>query len=155
MLLDIWGEKHGVNPEAIQELKLFMGYSGTEAAIIQGESESAIQARVRLKTSQLGWRFWRNNVGAVQTEDGRFIRYGLANDSRRMNSSVKSGDLIGIRPLLIKPEHVGHTIGQFGSIEVKRAGWKFTGNDRETAQGAWCNLITSLGGYSKFSTGEV
>ena len=40
----------------------------------------------------------------------RFVRYGLCKGS---------ADLIGIRPVLITPEMVGTTIGQFVGLEVK------------------------------------
>jgi hypothetical protein len=49
---------------------------------------------------------------------------------------------------------VGHTIAQFGSVEAKRPGWRYTGTPKEVAQAAWLALIVRLGGYATFSTGE-
>ena len=108
-------------------------------------SESGILSDIRLEASELGARLWRNNVGATYTPEGHFIRYGLANDSAQLNKAIKSADLIGIRPVLINPAHVGTIIGQFISREVKPATWRFTGTDRERAQMAWAELILSLG----------
>ena len=118
-------------------------------------SESSAQAAVRLAASQSGARLWRNNIGAGKLENGSYIRWGLANDSSAVNARVKSGDLIGIRPVLITPEHVGRTLGVFVSREVKHPGWRFHPNDeREAAQQRWIDLVNSLGGDAAFTTGE-
>ena len=116
-------------------------------------SETATQQAIRLEASRQGVRLFRNNNGACKDETGRLIRYGLGNDSAQVNRALKSSDLIGITPILVTPEHVGMTHGIFTSIEVKREGWKYTGTSREVAQGAWIDLIISLGGKGQFSTG--
>lgn len=117
-------------------------------------SESGISSDIRLEASQLGYRLWRNNVGAAHTSTGQFIRFGLANDSTQLNRVIKSADLIGIRPILITPAHVGMTIGQFISREVKKPSWKYTGTERERAQLAWAELVNSLGGDACFTIGR-
>lgn len=119
----------------------------------RGKSEAWAQSAVRLEASVKGVKLFRNNVGVLEDKTGRPVRYGLANDSASMNALLKSGDLIGVRPLLIRPEHVGHTFGQFVSREIKAPGWQFTGSGREAAQLAWCNLINSCGGDAAFATG--
>lgn len=112
-------------------------------------AESSVQAQQRLLASQWGWRLWRNNVGVLVDINGRPVRFGLANESKQMNQQYKSGDLIGIAPRLILPEHVGHTIGQFVSVESKHPDWRPTpGDERYQAQCRWRNLILSLGGYA-------
>lgn len=116
-------------------------------------SEAAVGVQVRLEASRLGIRLWRNNVGAGYMQDGSFIRWGLCNDSAAVNAKIKSADLIGIRPVLITPEMVGRTIGQFVSREVKAADWRWRGTDRERAQLAWAELVNSLGGDAAFTTG--
>ena len=70
-----------------------------------------------------------------------------------MNESLKSSDLIGIRPVLIDPTYVGRTLGQFVAIECKRPGWVFGNTKREQAQHNFLSLIESLGGHGRFSTG--
>jgi len=117
-------------------------------------SEADAQARVRLLASQAGCRLWRNNVGAGYLKDGTFARWGLANESTAMNRAMKSADLIGVRPILITLDHVGMTIGQFVSREVKASGWRYRGNEHERAQQNWATLINSLGGDARFTTGE-
>jgi len=116
-------------------------------------SEAAVQALLRQEASRMGLRLWRNNVGAGVLADGSFIRWGLANDSKALNESIKSADLIGIRPLLITPDHVGTVVGQFVSREVKSPEWRWRGTDREKAQARWADLVNSLGGDACFATG--
>ena len=116
--------------------------------------ETDAQAQVRLLASKDGARLWRNNVGAGALQDGTFVRWGLANESSAMNKALKSADLIGLRPVLITPEHVGRVLGVFVSREVKRPGWRYSGTERETAQAAWRDLINRLGGDAEFTTGE-
>lgn len=113
-------------------------------------AESSVQAEIRLLASQRGWRLFRNNVGVLINPDtGRPVRFGLANDSKQMNAAYKSGDLIGIMPLVITPEHVGRTLGVFASIECKHPDWRPTpGDERYQAQCRWRDLILSLGGYA-------
>ena len=117
-------------------------------------NETDAQNLVRLAASAAGTRLWRNNVGGGVRQDGTFLRWGLANDSTQMNKQIKSGDLIGIRPVLVMPGDVGRVIGQFVSREVKRPGWKFRGTEREMAQQRWIDLVRSLGGDAAFTTGE-
>lgn len=117
-------------------------------------SETSIQTLIRLEASQKGCILFRNNVGAGTLDNGSFIRWGLANDSAQLNERLKSADLIGIRPILITPGHVGRVIGQFLSREVKAAGWKWTGTKRELAQQQWADLVNRMGGDALFATGE-
>lgn len=151
MHLFAWAKRHGVSPQALQELTQVFGLNDPES--ISGESEAAIQVRVRLHASGQGARLWRNNVGAYQSEAG-FVRYGLCNESKAMNDAIKSSDLIGIRPVLIRPEHVGTTIGQFMAREVKKGGWHYTGTPREVAQLKFLEIVTALGGDAKFTNGS-
>ena len=127
-------------------------------SIHQGESsemsESGVQSRVRLEASKRSIYLWRNNVGAGQLKEGnRFIRFGLANDSKQLNSVIKSGDLIGFRALTIGPELVGRTVAQFVSREIKHADWKYSGSLEECAQLQWASLINAQGGDAKIVTG--
>ena len=117
-------------------------------------NEADVQNLVRLAASKLGVRLFRNNVGASLLANGSFVRWGLANDSAEMNRVIKSADLIGIRPVVITPEHVGTTLGQFVSREIKAPNWIARDTDRERAQRAWATLVNSLGGDAAFTSGE-
>ena len=154
MVIDEWAKRWGVSVEALEDLRRELGAVRTDPDSRTGGSEADVQVRVRLEASRKGSRLFRNNVGACYTSEGSFIRYGLANDSKKMNDKLKSSDLIGIRPTVILPGMVGATIGQFLAREVKRPGWKYTGTKREQAQLNFLDLIASLGGDARFITEE-
>lgn len=151
MNLSSWAAKYGIPNAAIAELVELVGATAQPR---DDTSEAAVLAQVRLEASEKGMRLYRNNVGACYDDKGNFIRYGLANDSEKLNKAVKSGDLIGIRPVLITPAHVGQVIGQFVSRECKRGNWRYTGTDREQAQLAWNMHIAALGGDAAFCNGR-
>lgn len=151
-----WAIKHGVSAEALQELNIIFGIHDNvikHNVDLNNQSEKSVQNRERLKASEEGSRLWRNNIGAAKLADGRFLRWGLCNDSEKINKRIKSSDLIGIKPILIKQEHVGSVIGQFMAIETKPSYWRYSGTDHEIAQLAFIQLISSLGGDARFSNG--
>lgn len=154
-MLDEWAAEWQIDPRAVASLRACMGVMPTAREVPPEQAnhlEAAVSQRIRLSEARAGTHLWRNNVGAMQDEGGRWVRFGLANDSKQMNETFKSGDLIGCRPVVIDPHMVGWTLGQFVSFEAKRPGWKFTGTDREVAQLKWAELVNSLGGYACFRT---
>jgi hypothetical protein len=154
MNLEAWAIQWGVPYAALADLRDRMRLAGGDYMDDKaGESEAAVQAQVRLEASRKGVLLWRNNVGALKDERGVMVRYGLANTSKGENKVLKSADLIGVRPVLIGPQHVGQLLGQFVSREVKEKGWTYSGTEREQAQLAWANLILSCGGDASFCTG--
>lgn len=157
MMLEEWAIQWGVPHAALMDLRARMGLHaalGQPQHEADGHSESWATAKVRMEASRKGVVLWRNNNGAGTLEDGSFLRWGLANDSKKVNEVLKSGDLIGIRPVAITPAHVGRTIGQFVSREMKPPGWTYKATEREVAQLEWANLIVSRGGDAGFATGE-
>lgn len=115
-------------------------------------SEAAVQQDIRLAAARRNAYLWRNNSGAFQDERGNFIRYGLANDSKKLNEEIKSSDLIGPTPVIVTQEMVGRTIAVFTAVEVKPAGWTGVRSARERAQAKFIALVRSLGGYAGFAT---
>ncbi len=150
MTLYEWSKRWDLSDAAMAELyhvfNIDTGPSGNSC-----QSEAAVQTAVRLEASQVGGRLFRNNVGAYQDESGRWIRYGLANDSTQMNKIIKSADLIGIRPILITQQHIGLMIGQFVAREIKAGSWTYKDTEREQAQLTFLRLIASLGGDACFA----
>jgi hypothetical protein len=151
-----WAIKWGVPYEALEDLRCQFGMVQTEPeAHLSGDSEAAVQTRIRMEASRKGCRLWRNNIGATLDDRGNFIRYGLCNDSKQMSSKIKSSDLIGIKPVTITPDMVGTVIGQFLAREVKVGDWKYTGTPREKAQLKFIELVNGLGGDAAFASSEV
>lgn len=148
--LEQWALRWGLPPQALDELAIVSSTTGGN----EGMSESAVQSRVRLEASNKGVHLWRNNNGAGQLADGgRFIRFGLANDSMQLNKVLKSGDLIGGRRTRITPAMVGTTVLRFTSRECKHGDWKWSGTEEELAQLKWATLINSLGGDAQIVSG--
>jgi hypothetical protein len=78
--------------------------------------------------------FFRNQVGATHTPDGRLIRFGLC---------VGSSDLIGWVPLEITQDMVGQKVAVFAAVEVKKPGGKATED-----QINFIRNVTRAGGYA-------
>ena len=74
-------------------------------------------------------------MGTLVDSRGIPVRFGLAKGS---------GDLIGIKQIVITQEMVGSTIGQFWSVEVKTKKGKPT-----QFQLDWQNMVNKLGGYAE------
>lgn len=104
-------------------------------------SEQTLQAVIRAEAARMGVYLWRNNSGVLRDDRGVPVRFGLGNDSPRLNAALKSSDLIGIAPG-----------GRFVAIEVKAPGWRGVRTDRERAQEAFINLVRGAGGIAGFVT---
>lgn len=114
--------------------------------------ESATTSHIRLAAAQNGIELWRNNVGAFQDETGRWVRYGLCNDSPKLATLVKSSDYIGITPVLVTPEMVGQTVGVFTAVEMKASDWVFSVKDeRSVAQKRFHSIVKEAGGFAGFA----
>jgi len=144
-MIDQWATDWNIPLAALIDLRVRLT---TDTAGGKADTpEAVVQQAIRLESSRRGMRLWRNNNGACVDDTGRLVRYGLGNDSSKVNSYIKSSDLIGITPVQVN----GRTLGIFTAIEVKRGGWKFKGTAREKAQLAWLELVTVLGGIGKFA----
>lgn len=114
-------------------------------------NEAVVQQQVRLELARRGAMVWRNNSGACFDDTGRLIRYGLGNDSEKINKEIKSSDLIGIVPRIVTAEMVGSIVGFFTAIECKAKGWKPSpSNERERAQRRFHEVVKEYGGVAAF-----
>jgi hypothetical protein len=106
-------------------------------------TEAPAQSRVILRAFEMGFALWRNNSGVMPgTDSNRPVRFGLGNDSKKINEVWKSPDLIGVGPQ-----------GRFMGVEMKKPGWKFSPNDkRAVAQANAINDINKRGGIAFFCT---
>jgi hypothetical protein len=155
-LLQEWAQRWSISPTALADLLQTMGAvsSSRPPHDPSRTSEAYVQSLVRLEAPLHDVWLTRNNVGALVDKTGRPVRYGLANESKTQNKTIKSGDLIGIRRVRITPAHIGTVIGQFVSREIKHAEWTWRGDAHENAQLNWALLVQSYGGDAKFVTGE-
>ncbi len=147
-----WQRKHGITADALADLVAIVGLDVESGDYDQ--SEKSVQDEARLIISQKGGRAFRNNKGVLKDERGVPVRFGLCNDTPKMGERLRSSDLITCEPVLITPEMIGLTIGQFGAIEVKKRGWHYTGTEHEQGQLRFGELIIGLGGKFRFWNGE-
>ena len=113
------------------------------------KSESEIQQLVQIEGPFHGCVLMRNNSGSFVDKDGRHVRFGLGNVSKRQSENIKSSDLIGITSVIVTPDMVGRRIAVFTALEVKAEGWKpSNSNKREHAQMNFINWVKSLGGIA-------
>lgn len=148
-----WAERYHISPAAMTDLLAVLGAAAPPDTVhaAAGGGEAAIQQSRRLVAARRGYRLWRNNVGACESTDGRVIRYGLANESEKINRVFKSSDLIGITPVMCTCGR-----GPWGVLtaeECKRPGWHLTpGDKRGQAQAAFGRFVVSMGGIFRFVT---
>ncbi len=104
------------------------------------QSEDEVMQLIRIEARRHGILLWRNNSGVLKNIDGTPVRYGLCNESKKINKKFKSSDLIGLTQ-----------DGIFVAIEVKEEGWKYSGDEREVAQKHFIDYIKSKKGIAGFA----
>lgn len=114
--------------------------------------ESELQQQIQLEGVKHGCQTMRNNSGAFKTPEGRWVRFGLGNISKKHGDKIKSSDLIGFTRVTITPEMVGKTVAVFTAVEVKEPGWICNLADARTkAQDAFLNWVLKAGGLAGFA----
>lgn len=116
------------------------------------KDESTVSQEIQIQARFYNCTLMRNNSGALLDNEGRLIRFGLGNVSKKHSDQIKSSDLLGITKVVITQEMVGSTIGVFTAIEVKKENWdidkKF--DKREKAQNNFLSWILENGGLAGF-----
>jgi len=137
-----WARRHGVADAALAELLDLLERPAMVAPQPAAPgTESKVAADIRLAAPYFRVLLWRNNVGVLPDSRGVPVRFGLCNDSKRVNERVKSADLIGLT-----------RGGRFLAVETKAPGWTYTGKPREAAQLRFLNLVNAKGGVGLFAT---
>lgn len=157
-----WAARWNIPAQALAELARCSIVEPDPDNLVGGKTEAYVQSAIRgIEAPSKGVFLWRNNVGAGTLHPEadlcdrcrmlrkRPVRWGLANDSKRVNEVIKSADLIGIRRIVITPDMVGKAVGQFVSRECKREDWNYKGTPEEQAQLAWATIINDNGGDAK------
>lgn len=112
--------------------------------------ESGVQTQTRLVCARAGKLMYRNNSGAFKDQTGRWVRFGLGNDSISINEEFKSSDLIGVSPYLVTQADVGRIVGIATALELKDRQWSYSGTDREIAQANFMRVWREHGGFAGF-----
>lgn len=150
-----WLVKWNIPPLALKELCETCVHVGLPEDDTPEGVEAPVQRDLRLEAARMGKYLFRNNKGAGRMESGNFVRYGLANDSKKLSDTVKSADLIGLETLFVTMEMVleavaqglpGYKVGRFLSVEAKKPSWKFSGSLEDMAQLKWATFVNDTGG---------
>lgn len=156
-----WAARWAIPAQALRELADLSIVQPEADALVGGKTEAYVQSAIRLEAPAKGVILWRNNVGAGSLHQEadlcdrcrmlkkRPIRWGLANDSKKLNTAIKSADLVGIRRIIVTADMVGKMLGQFVSRECKREDWNYTATEAEQAQLAWATTVNDWGGDAK------
>lgn len=151
-----WAMKHRISADAVHELKHILDRP-METNPLTGDPRSEFHNQQLIRTmasARENTYLWRNNVGAYKTDKGTQLRYGLCNESAKVNRMYKSSDLIGITPVLITEELVGTRVGVFTAIEVKKSVWQpgasSEARKHERAQLRFINAVRNAGGIGLF-----
>lgn len=148
MTLESWATRWQLPPQAIAELQqLTAAYADPNS----GKSEEAVASECRLALNQRGIITMRNNVGALKDAKGRWVRFGLCNETKGMNEVIKSSDDICIIPYVVKPKDVGRKLGVFLGVEHKKRNWVFGSESREVAQAQFQRMVSNVGGVAVFA----
>lgn len=137
--LSTWARRWGIPDQAIHELQL-MSLPDIDRSGGSENRETELSAQIRIRASALGVVLLRNNSGVGVNPAGRPVRFGLGNDSKRVNAIRKSSDLIGLAPN-----------GRFVAIETKRPGWRYRATDQEAAQRNFLDLVIRMNGIGSFA----
>lgn len=126
--------------------------------MVKVATEADVQNAVRLAIQEAGGVAWRNNRGALPNpETGVPVRFGLANDSSKLDAVFKTGDLVGLYPVQVHYGPWGAAMTSalmaiFCMWECKKPGWTWRGTDHERAQLNAINFVRERGGRSGFVT---
>ena len=116
------------------------------------KDESTVSQETQIRATHYNCILMRNNSGALLDSEGRLVRFGLGNVSKKHQDRIKSSDLIGFKKVRITPDMVGKDVAVITVIEVKKEAWnpdkKF--DKRETAQSNFITWIKNNGGLGGF-----
>ena len=152
LVVDQWAQRWGIPAQAVAELKESLTYQAPLGRDPRAVTEADVQALCQIEASKFNSFLMRNNNGAwTDHENNRTIRYGLGNDSKRINDKRKSSDLIGITSVIVEQHHVGRVFGIFTAAEIKKPGWHQIPSDkRAEAQDTFHKFVRAYGGLAGF-----
>lgn len=144
-----WARSNNISAQALYDLHQIIDPNAPRTPQKTGTSEARVQSMLQITAPKIGGALWRNNNGAMKSDDGRMVRFGLGNISEKISKHWKSADLIGITP--VRATYVGQQFGVFTGVEVKKPGWSKPTNERERAQSAFLTNVKALGGIGLFA----
>lgn len=127
--------------------------------ISMANKENKSTELVKLRAAMYNAVLMRNNTGVAYTPNNRPVFFGLGNEGKKNNNSIRTSDLIGWTTVTITPEMVGKSIAVFTAFEVKKLGFikklSYNENTREHGQNMFKNQVLNAGGIADFVTSAV
>lgn len=118
--------------------------------------ETIAKRVVLLRVGQYRSRMFKNNTGVAYTENGRPVFFGLGNDGKKDDDSIRTPDDVGWTTITITPEMVGKEVAVFTAIDSKKLGFvvksDYTKGTREYGQNKFFNLVLKSGGIAGFAS---
>ncbi len=121
--------------------------------------EERASLKIRKRASNWFCRLFRNNNGRLPnpySEKGRWIRFGLGNETDKFSQEMRSSDYIGPTTIVITQNMIGSKIAIFTSIECKKPGFKqkkkYSKKEREYGQSNWIDMVNHVGGIAGFAS---
>jgi len=156
--LSDWANDWSVSDDAMSALYKLIGFVPDTPVELEGKNEAYVQSAVRLAAPMYAYNLGRNNRGALPNEAGVPIRFGWLNDTPQLDKVCKTGDLLGYQSGWFRDYQTLEPVkvAVFAMTECKKAGWKFSPNDkREVAQLRAINMVQAGGGIACFTTGSL
>ena len=118
--------------------------------------EGKASLNVRLAANALGCRLYKNNSGMAYDANNRPVFFGLGNEGKKDNESIRTPDWVGWMTVVITPDMVGKKIPVFTAIDAKKLGFRhktsYSIGTREYGQNKFFELVTSVNGVAGFAT---
>ncbi len=118
--------------------------------------ETTAKRLVLLRAGQYRARLFKNNTGVAYTQDGRPVFFGLGNEGKKDDESIRTPDDVGFTIITVTPDMVGKEIAVFTAIDSKKAGFRvksdYTKGTREYGQNKFFELVKKHGGIAGFAS---
>lgn len=118
--------------------------------------EGKASLNVRLAANALGCRLYKNNSGVAYDASNRPVFFGLGNEGKKDNESIRTPDWVGWMTVTITPDMVGKKIPVFAAIDAKKLGFRrktsYPVGTREYGQHKFFELVTGVNGVAGFAT---
>lgn len=118
--------------------------------------EGKASLNVRLAANALGCRLYKNNSGVAYDASNRPVFFGLGNEGKKDDESIRTPDWVGWMTVTITPDMVGKKIPIFAAIDAKKLGFSrktsYPVGTREYGQNKFFELVTGVNGVAGFAT---
>lgn len=118
--------------------------------------ETTAKRQVLLRAGQWKSKLFKNNTGVAYTKDNRPVFFGLGNEGKKNDDSIRTPDDVGWTKITVTPDMVGKEIAIFTAIDSKKLGFRVKSNypkgTREYGQNLFFDKVKTDGGIAGFAS---